>query len=226
MICAVIFDVDGLLIDSEPLWRVAEINTFETVGIRLTDEQCKKTTGLRLDATVQYWYEQYPWSNKTREQVCLDIGARVVELIVAEGRSLPGADATIALFDRLQIPIGLCSSSPYAVLNAVVQRLGFAGSLQAIHSAEDDPDGKPHPAPYISAARKLGVEPQFCLAFEDSLNGAIAAKAARMKVVAVPEVRSTKFDFCDLNISALSEFSMELFTELGGRDAPKDPLIS
>ena len=59
---AVIFDMDGLLIDSEPLWRRAEIEVFESVGLRLTEEDCEQTTGLRTDEIVGYWYDRRPWA--------------------------------------------------------------------------------------------------------------------------------------------------------------------
>jgi sugar-phosphatase len=86
-----------------------------------------------------------------------------------------------------------------------------------INSGENEEIGKPHPALYLGAARKLGVDPVNCLAFEDSFNGAISAKAARMKLIAVPEKHdfdTTRFDFADLKIASLKDFKHKDFEHL------------
>jgi beta-phosphoglucomutase-like phosphatase (HAD superfamily) len=90
--------------------------------------------------------------------------------------------------------------------------------MQIVHSADAEAFGKPHPAPYLTVAARLERDPRHCLVFEDSLNGAISAKAARMKVVAVPEPRlrgSSRFDFCDAKLDSLAAVSAALLERLG-----------
>lgn len=221
MVEGVIFDVDGLLINSEPFWRVAEIEVFGGVGLTLDDRLCRQTTGLRLDATVQYWFDRSPWSTKPLAQVADEIERRVCHLIRAEAMPMPGVDETFSFFEQHSLPIAVCSSSPYRIIDAVLSKLHLADRVTVVHSAEDETYGKPHPAAYLTTATKLAIAPRNCLVFEDALNGAIAAKAASMRVVAVPDPATPKvsiFDFCDACVPNLAGFSPALFLALTGRD--------
>ena len=82
---AVIFDMDGLLIDSEPLWRLAEREVFAEVGLQLTDADCERTTGLRTDDLVGFWFDLFPWSGPSQGSICDAINSRAVELIEQKG---------------------------------------------------------------------------------------------------------------------------------------------
>ncbi|MGD0883028.1 MAG: hexitol phosphatase HxpB [Acidimicrobiales bacterium] len=206
---AVVFDLDGLLIDSEPFWRRAEIEVFADVGLELTEQDVRQTMGLRIDDAVRHWWDRHPWEGRSRSEVEGAVTARVAELVEAEGEPMPGALAAIDLCRDLAIPMAVCSGSYATVIEAALDRLGISASMAAWHSAEWEPLGKPHPGAYLTTAAKLGVDPTACLAFEDSFNGAISAKAARMRVVAVPEpaVRdSTRWGFCDLVLGSLESF--------------------
>jgi sugar-phosphatase len=187
MIRAVIFDMDGLLIDSEPIWREAEKDVFATVGIELSDEMCFKTVGLRIEEVVEFWRRQYPWTNRSNEEVKNDINKKVIELILQKGNALPGVEKLMQFFAGKNIPMAIASGSYYEIIDAVVKKLNLQSFLKVIHSAEEETHGKPHPAVFLHAAKKLDIPVWECLVFEDSFNGIIAAKAARMKVVAVPE---------------------------------------
>jgi HAD superfamily hydrolase (TIGR01509 family) len=212
MIEAIIFDMDGVLIDSEPFWIQAEMEILSTVGVDLTPELCTHTTGLRIEATVQYWYERIPWKEKSREHVALEIQERVAELIRRNAHPCDGVDKIIALASENRLPMGLCSSSPYVIVRQVVDQLELLDNLSVVYSTENEPFGKPHPGGYMTTATRLEVPCARCLVFEDSLNGAISAKAAGMKVVAVPQGgqrMSTRFDFCDAKISSLIDFNEE-----------------
>ena len=99
------------------------------------------------------------------------------------------------------------------IIAAVLETLGIGGYFRVAQSAEHEPFGKPHPGVYIEAARALGVEPLQCLAFEDSPNGVIAAKAARMTCVAVPDpalAADRRFGAADLVLGSLTEFRLEM----------------
>jgi sugar-phosphatase len=178
--------MDGLLIDSEPLWRRAEQAAFRRVGVELDDAMCRRTMGWRADEVVAHWYRRFPWSGATEAEVLADLEARVVRLIRIEGTAMPGVHRTIATLSDLGYALGLASSSPRGVIDVVIDTLGLAGSFQVLCSAVDEARGKPDPAVFLRAARLLGVEPGACVAFEDSPAGVAAALAAGMRVVAVP----------------------------------------
>lgn len=214
---AVIFDMDGLLIDSEPLWWRAGVEALRTVGVQLDDRDVSETIGLRTDAAVAHWFGRYPWTGKTQLQIEGEVTTRVAELIRDSAQPMPGARGLVDFLHQQRIPMGLCSSSPYPVIDAVLAKLQLRECLQVVYSAEDEPFGKPHPGAYLSCAARMGITPQRCIAFEDSLPGAQSAKAAQMKVVAVPNVESAKtgnFDFCDARLDSLVEFTPRMLAEL------------
>ena len=204
-----VFDLDGLLIDSEPFWRRAEIEVFATVGLPLTETDVRQTMGLRIDDAVRHWWVRRPWEGMPPVEVERAITARVAEMINSEGEPMPGALDVVDLCRRLSIPMAVCSGSYAVVIEAALDRLGIAGDMSAWHSAEWELLGKPHPGAYLTTADKLGVDPIACLAFEDSFHGAISAKSARMRVVAVPEpaaLASPRWGFCDLVLDSLTAF--------------------
>lgn len=213
MLSAVIFDMDGLLIDSEPIWREAEKEIFAEVGIILTDEMCFTTVGLRIDEVVNHWHSKFPWKNPSQEIIKEKVIAKVIVLILAKGEILPGVMSTIEYFHSKNYPLAIASASSMRIIEAVIEKLKIKKYFTIIHSAEFEEYGKPHPAVFISTAKKLNVLPQNCLVFEDSLNGVIAAKAARMKVIAVPEpihFENKKFEIGDEKLKSLEEFSPQL----------------
>ncbi len=185
---AVIFDLDGLLIDSEPLWREGESRIFQGLGMPVEPEDIRATMGMRLDESVAYWYGRCPWSGGlSNAAVMALIEDEMVRLIGSRGDALPGARAAIALARDLGLKTAIASSSTIPVVEAAVARLGIRDLVPVVRSAAGEPYGKPHPAVYLTTAGLLGVHPTACLAFEDSIAGTIAAKAARMTCIAVPD---------------------------------------
>ena len=216
---AVVFDLDGLLIDSEPFWRRAEIEVFGRVGLELTELDVRQTMGLRIDDAVGHWWDRAPWEGMTPVEVERAVTARVAELIEDEGEPMPGAMDLIEMCRHRSIPMAVCSGSYAVVIEAAMDKLGITSSMSAWHSAEWEPLGKPHPGSYLTTAHKLGVDPTACLAFEDSFHGAISAKAARMRVVAVPEpaaLASPRWGFCDLVLGSLEAFDASALDGLEG----------
>ena len=187
MLRALIFDMDGLLIDSEPFWHEAEIYAFGLAGLCLTPEQCLETTGLRVDEVVQFRYAQHPWAAPSQDSVAAAILERVVDLVHAKGVLKPGVAQVLRFAGASGLRVALASSSPYVIIDAVLDTFGLRASFEVIHSAEEEARGKPEPDVYLTAARKLDVEPAACVALEDSPNGVLAAKEAGMKCIAIPE---------------------------------------
>ncbi|HVB93581.1 MAG TPA: hexitol phosphatase HxpB [Acidimicrobiales bacterium] len=214
-----IFDLDGLLIDSEPYWRQAEIEVFASVGLHLSETHTRQTMGLRIDDAVRHWWDRHPWKGMTPVEVERATTDRVAELIAAKGEPMPGALEAIDLCRRLSLPVAVCSGSYAVVIEAALRRLGVESEVTVWHSAEWETLGKPHPGSYLSTAAKLGVHPSGCLAVEDSFNGAISAKAARMRVVVVPEpsaAGSARWGFCEAVLGSLESFDEGLLRSLEG----------
>lgn len=184
---AVIYDMDGVLINSEPFWKATEIKVFDKVGIDFVKAGGEKTVGLRIDEVIEYWYTKYPWSNMTTHEVLREIMDEMVQCVTTEGQALAGVQESIAYFKGNGKKIALASSSFHELIEAVLARLGIRHEFEVINSAEDLKYGKPHPEIYIKTAGELKVNPTRCLVIEDSMNGIISAKAAKMQVVAIPD---------------------------------------
>ncbi len=184
---AVIFDMDGVLIDSEPLWKIAMEEVFHSVGCMITKKDFQNTVGLRIDEVVRYWYNERGWKELTPQDVEHKIVQRMVELINENAHPLPGVMETLKYLSQKGYKIGLATSSYTVLIETVLHALKVESFFQCTHSAEDEVYGKPHPAVYLSVANELNTEPPQCLVIEDSLNGIISAKAARMQVVCIPE---------------------------------------
>ena len=209
MIKAVIFDMDGLLIDSEPFWRKAEQEAFSEVGITLTDADCRETMGYRLNEVVELWYERHPWKGKTIAEVEERILSLVSKYILADGKPMPGVMEVLAQCQKRGLKIAIASSSPMSLINSVVEVLQMQGKFDLLQSAQHEEFGKPHPAVFITTAKQLDVLPHECLVLEDSLHGVVAALAAKMPVVAVPDsemISDKRFNAATLTIKSLEDF--------------------
>lgn len=214
--------MDGLLVDSEPHWRAMEREVFATVGLYLTDDECKQTTGMPILEVVRYWFARAPWTDqsaqgRTLEDLADTITHGVHERIAQLAEPMPGALDTIAFFVNRGIPTAIASASPMSLIEVVVDRLGIRNSLSLWHSATLEARNKPAPDVYLGTARKLGVLPINCLAFEDSGSGLKSAYAAEMQTVAVPgafEYNDPKFKIADIILPSLTEFSSDIFDTL------------
>ena len=191
---AIIYDMDGVLIDSEPLWRQAEIETFAKVGLSFTDEMCMQTMGMRTSEVIDFWYAKTPWTGKTLKEVENELMQRVTQLIIEEGDTMKGVVYSLDYFKEKGLKIALASSSSTSLIEAVIKKLQIKSYFEVINSAEFLDFGKPHPEIFIKTAQNLGLQPNECLVIEDSFNGVLAAKSARMKVIAIPDEESKNED--------------------------------
>jgi beta-phosphoglucomutase-like phosphatase (HAD superfamily) len=217
MISAVIFDMDGVLIDSEPFWQESEIVVFGRAGLDLTREMCLQTMGLRVDEVVEYWRRSHTFDEAPAGALEDAIIGGVVDRILSKGEAKDGAAHALDFFRTRGLRVALASSSAYPLIGAVTERLGLADEFEVVYSAADEEYGKPHPGVYLTTARRLGVAPVECLAIEDSFNGLLAAKAARMKCLAVPEPsqrRDPRFCIADSVLDSLADVSEEVWRSL------------
>ncbi len=182
---ATLFDMDGLLIDSEILWHRAEVEIFGSLGVPIARSGERSTKGMYVNQVVTYWFERYPWAGPSRDDVVELLLSRVGELVETNGRLLPGALRAIDLTSE-RGPVALASSTPLNLIKRCLRAFDLESRFTSVHSAEFEPYGKPHPGVFLSAAASLGIEPDRCLVFEDSAAGVLAGKAASMTVVAVP----------------------------------------
>jgi sugar-phosphatase len=202
---AVVLDMDGLLIDTEPVWRAAQAAVFAGIGIALRESDLLDSTGQPVEELIPVWRQRAPDDDgiaQLTDAGLTDTGltntgltdAEVADLIVdrviahvrAEGQPMPGVTAAIALFERYGLRLAIASSSPLRLIDAVCDRLGL-GRIAVRCSAREEVRGKPAPDVYLTAARRLGVAAAVCLALEDSPNGIASARSAGMRCVAVPD---------------------------------------
>jgi sugar-phosphatase len=186
-ISAVIFDMDGLIIDSEPLWKIAEIETFKEVGFDFTIEMCALTTGMRIDEVVEFWRKRLKWQKFSNNEIVDTIQNKMVQLIQEQGKLLPGIIEALNLLKANDVLIALASSSSMSLINTTVDSLEIRRFFNIIHSAENEIAGKPNPAVFLSTAKMLEVQPNKCLVLEDSKAGMNAGINANMRTVVIPE---------------------------------------
>ncbi len=183
---AVIFDMDGLLVDSEPIWAIAETAMLEARGLQRDHEIQQRLIGMRSSDFIAGMRDGYGLTEPI-EAIQAEIMEHMVSLISIEVLARPGAPELLAYLEQQHVPCAIASSSPKRVINAVVDGQNWGHYFQARVSGDEVPEGKPAPDVYLEAARRLGVDPSDCLALEDSVNGARAAVAANMLTYAIPD---------------------------------------
>lgn len=220
---AAIFDMDGLLVDSEPLWHTAEIEILGGLGVPIDPGACRQTKGMFVEEVTRYWHARYPWEGPAPAVVAGDVVDKVAELVVAHGTVKPGARGALLEARRRGYATALASSSQYRLIEVVLAHFDLEALFDVVHSAEEEPFGKPHPGVFLSAAARLGVPPARCCVFEDSPAGVVAAAAAQMACVAVPEPAErglAAFGLADLVLGSLEEMDGLAWDRLARGPAP------
>jgi len=212
---AIIFDMDGVLIDSEPLWKIAMEEVFTALGSKLTKEDFQKTVGLRIDEVIHFWNVTEGWGVIDESKVVEDIIIKMEDLILKNPFALEGVMETLEFLKTINVKIGLATSSSGRLIEAVLSSLEIKHYFDFTWSAENESHGKPHPAVYLSVAKTLDVNPTKCLVIEDSYNGVISGLAARMKVVCIPEKThfpNPKLALADFQFETMGEFLRSIKT--------------
>lgn len=213
----VIFDIDGLLINSEPLWNQAAAEVFASRNVYISEEEYATTTGLRTKEFVAWWLTHFQQDPAIFPEVEKEIVANVLDKIATKAETLPGVSYIFDFFATRGFKIGLATSSPPELIAIAKKITGIESYVMAATSAEDLPYGKPHPQVYLNCATALGVAPIHCVCFEDSFNGMVAAKAARMKCVVVPhasEQEHAKWGAADVKLNSLEQFTEQVLLNL------------
>ncbi len=197
---AILFDMDGLLIDSEPVWHEVEVELIESCGYHYADEVREQGVGMRVDEFAAILQAHYPKLGGSPAAIESAITERMLQLPAERIQARPGAEAIIRYAAQNNIPRAIASSSSQAIIEHFVRLLGWEGWLPQRYSAECVPRGKPAPDIYLYAASQLGLPPARCLALEDSRAGTIAAIAAGTTCYTVPDLsHSALADFAEIN---------------------------
>ncbi len=214
---AIIFDMDGLLVDSEPVWLEVEVGLLESCGYRFSAELREMCVGMRVDEFAAILKRHYPKLGESPAAIEKAITDGMLSLPPGRILAMPGADALVNYFAELGIPRAIASSSSQAIIEHFVTLMGWDVLIPQRYSAEFMPRGKPAPDIYLHAAERLGCPPETCLALEDSPAGTQAALAAGMTCFTVPDrSHSSPADFADINdrvFGSLHEVMREIRTK-------------
>jgi HAD superfamily hydrolase (TIGR01509 family) len=181
---AVIFDLDGVIVDSEPVWeRVRREYVGEHGGAWQADSQ-RRLMGMSTDEWSRYLSDELHVDRPPR-QVANDVVARMSREYANHVPLIPGATEAVSRLGE-RWPLGLASSSPLPLIKTALDAAGLGDAFEVVLSTEDVETGKPAPDIYLAVAERLGVDPTHCVAIEDSSNGVRSAAAAGMAVIAVP----------------------------------------
>ncbi|HSK34924.1 MAG TPA: HAD family phosphatase [Propionicimonas sp.] len=183
---AIVFDCDGLLVDTEPCWTVAESAVFAARGLPYGPAEKALFIGKSVPATVELMAGFFGEVGND-EAICAEVMSTVGDVIDGQAEPMPGAlELVRALSGRM--PIGVASNSPRRILDITLRRAGLTGVFGAVIAADEVPIPKPAPDLYLAACRLLDADPLASIAFEDTWTGAAAARAAGMRVVGVPSL--------------------------------------
>ena len=214
--------MDGVLIDTEPVWRAAQSAVFAGFGVALSERDLLDSTGQPIEELIPVWRRRAsapdPAGTELTDAEIADlIIDQVIAHVTAEGQPMPGVTAAIALFERCGLRLAIASSSPLRLIDAVCDRLGLT-RITVRCSAMDEARGKPAPDVYLTAARRLGVAAANCLALEDSPAGVASARSAGMRCVAVPDpllAADPRYREADLVLGSLTGLDEAALRRLG-----------
>jgi sugar-phosphatase len=189
MISAVIFDMDGVLIDSEPLWRQSMIKVFSEFGLSVNEEQCKATKGMKIEEVIKKWNteKKLSWDNKI-DHIKHRIHIDLIQRIKLYGKPIEGVMELLDFIrNKMKLKTGLATSSDPELMHAVIEKLNLYTFIDAAVHPNESIRPKPDPDVYMHCAENLNVSPDDCLAIEDSYFGILSAKRAGMRVIGIPE---------------------------------------
>ncbi|MFS0862416.1 HAD family hydrolase [Fredinandcohnia sp. 179-A 10B2 NHS] len=214
MIKAVIFDFDGLIFDTETHEYNVLNEIFQEHGTELPLSVWGKVIGTQAGFNPLLYLEEQIGKKLNQEELAKLRKQRFEERTKCEG-PLPGVEAYLKAAKEIGLKVGLASSSTYQWVSTHLKTLGLFEYFECIRTSDDVEIVKPDPTLYIEAAKCLGVSPEECLVFEDSANGALAAKRAGMYCVIVPNAVTKDLEFCEVDdrLESMAEIELKLLIE-------------
>ena len=203
---AVIFDMDGLLLDTETLWHESEVELFRLHGAKFTREDQLRVIGTSFDVTARYFAERLGWLPERGAELVDEMIGLMHQRVLRQVDARPGAVELVEGLRRLDgVRLGLASNSPRFLVDDALVTAGLTDAFEAIVTADDVEHAKPAPDIYLLACERLGVSPAEALALEDSASGVAAAKAAGLTCIAVPLFAETDVSAADRVVVSLEE---------------------
>ncbi len=185
---AVIFDLDGVLADSEPWWNQIDAKLLAEYGVTYRGEYHRSVLGVSYRLAVEFYKNAFCLSASV-EELMRRRGQIATEFFANRVGLFPSAKATLEELRRMKLRLAVATSSVSASARPFLERTGIRSSFEVIVTGDEIQRGKPHPDIYLCAAAKLGVAADTCLVIEDALAGVAAAKEANMRVAAIPDAR-------------------------------------
>lgn len=214
----VLFDMDGLLLDTEPLWGVAMKKVCDQHQLPLDHKIFRYTTGLRIDEVTLFWKEHLRWpAPLDAHELANEIVDEIISLSKEQASIMPGVSTLLNSLKSANIPTAVVTSSPTRMLHELINHFEIDPYFDALFSAESVAYGKPHPAVYQLPLDHFKISPFQTIALEDSINGMIAAKAAKINTIVIPEPNSMdrkEFGIADLVQTSIEEITLEDLQEL------------
>lgn len=222
MVAAVIFDLDGVIVDSEPVWEEVRRAYVSAHGGTWQADSQRRMMGMSTGEWSRYLSGELG-VDRTAEQVATEV---VTEMSRRYAHRVPlvhgGVDAVRRMAGRW--PLGLASSSPTRLIRTALDATGLSDTFDATLSTEETRHGKPAPDVYLAVAERLGVDPARCVAVEDSANGVRSAAAAGMAVVAVPHgaypLEPDAERLAAVVLSSIDELTPEVVATVRGEERP------
>lgn len=202
---AVIFDNDGLLLDTESVWTRGEQDLFERRGLEFTIEDKRELVGTSAQIAAGILEQRLGEPGRAAE-IMAELDQLVMEELGNGVEEMAGARALLEELHRREIPLALVSNSPRAFIELALETVGFGDAFDAVVSAHEVEAPKPDPAPYLEACRLLGVDPSLrVIALEDSPTGVASARAAGLAVIGIPSIRGVELPEAHHNATSLED---------------------
>ncbi|MDB1125669.1 HAD family hydrolase [Vibrio algarum] len=200
-----IFDMDGVLLDSEPYWRRAQIEMLGQFGISINAEDCiKHTMGKRIDDISLLWINMFKL-DANPEQFANQLLEKTALLIRSHAIARDGIYTLIDFLQSNSYRIALATSSSTPIISAVLHKLEIAHVFEIALSADEVDNGKPSPDVYLEVCRRLNTSTKNTIALEDSLTGVRSAVAAQITTIAIPEIVSNDFEIADFVVKNITD---------------------
>ncbi|OVE67138.1 phosphatase [Clostridium diolis] len=212
---AFIFDMDGVIIDSEPIHFEVDMQTIRELGCDISEKELEKYVG----STNEYMYtdikENYNIKKSLEEIIDYKVELTKVKIIESHLEPIEGIKELLMELKNRNIPATIASSSPKGLIDIVVSKFKLQEYFKYIISGEEVERGKPSPDIYIETSKKLGISPKECVVIEDSRNGVIAAKDAKMKCIGFKNINSGNQDLskADIVVNSIRDIDLSNILE-------------